>query len=86
MPFPGAPITFTCSRRTGLSHSRTASGNSLPSSGPGHYGVSDFIVPIVPVRWSGVSPSGLGKDRSFRGCALRYLGSTLYMLDAGASG
>jgi hypothetical protein len=35
--------------------------------------------------WTGVSPSGLGKDRSFRGCALRYLGSRLYISDAGVA-
>jgi hypothetical protein len=31
------------------------------------------------------SPSGLGKNLSFRGCALRYLGSTLHMLEAGVA-
>jgi hypothetical protein len=44
----------------------------------------------ICIPWSGAclvltSPSELGKDRSFRGCALRYLGCTLHMLDAGVA-
>ena len=46
--------------------------------------VTATVAGTYPV-WTGASPYELGKDRPFRGCALRYLECTLHMLDAGAS-
>jgi hypothetical protein len=44
------------------------------------------MLPLVQgVSRAKPSPSEVEKDRSFWGCALRYLESTLYMLDAGVA-